>query len=72
MNKPTTIYVCDGYWHDGNDPFCQMVISNGTWDGIEDAKDEAIFFYTEGKPIIGDHGDFVVTSAAVYDYLGDV
>ena len=45
---------------------------NGTWDGIEDAKDEAIFFYTEGKPIIGDHGDFVVTSAAVYDYLGDV
>lgn len=56
-------YVCDGYWTDSNEPFSGMVVSDGEWDGLEDAKDEAIFFYTDGFPVIGDHGDFVITHA---------
>lgn len=62
-DKVQTNYVCDGYWVHDKSPFFGMVISDGTWDGIEDAKDEAIFYYTDGKPVIGDHEDFVVTIA---------
>jgi len=58
------LYNCVGYWKDSNDPFHYMVVADGVWDGIEDAKDERIFYYTDGVlPVIGDHGDFVITSA---------
>jgi len=57
------LYVCDGYWYDTKEPFFGMVVSTGTWDGLEDAKDERIFYYTDGAPIGGDHGEFVITSA---------
>ena len=75
----TTLYVCDGYWNGdpsdffkGDPRFFGMMVSDGTWDEIEDEKDEAIFFYTDGKPVVGDHGEFVITSAEVYAHLGDV
>lgn len=58
-----TLFICDGRWHDNNQTFQGMVVSDGDWDGIEDAKDEQIFFYTDGEPVIGDHGEFVIEHA---------
>jgi hypothetical protein len=54
-------YLCNGYWKDNNESFCGMVVSDQEWDGLEDAKDEKIFFYTDGLPVMGDHGEFVIT-----------
>jgi len=62
------LYVCDGYWHDDGKFFHGMVVSDGTWDGIEDAKDERIFFYTDGNPVVSDHGEFEITIAEEYCY----
>ena len=39
-----------------------MTVALGEWDGIEDAEDERIFYYLDGKPAIGEHSDFVITS----------
>jgi hypothetical protein len=55
------LYSCDGYWNDTKKRFVGMVVSDETWDGLEDHKDEAIFFYTDGLPVLGDHGDFTIT-----------
>jgi len=63
------LYVCDGNWHDDGKFFHGMVVSDGTWDGIEDAKDERIFYYTDGNPVVGDHGEFVITYAEEYTWL---
>ena len=43
-----------------------MVICDGEWDGIEDAEDERIFYYTDGDGVLNDHGDFVVESVSEY------
>lgn len=58
-----TLFICDGRWHDNNETFQGVIVSDGDWDGIEDAKDEQIFFYTDGEPVIGDHGEFVIEHA---------
>jgi len=63
-----TLFICDGRWHDNNETFQGMVVSDGDWDGIEDAKDEQIFFYTDGEPVIGDHGEFVIEHAEEYTH----
>jgi hypothetical protein len=58
------LYNCDGYWKDTKESFTNMIVADGDWDGIEDAKDERIFYYAdENQPIVGDHFDFVITSA---------
>ena len=54
-------YLCNGYWNDSKERFENMIVSDETWDGLEDAKDEEIFFYTDGFPLLGDHGDFTIT-----------
>lgn len=51
----------NGYWIDGNEPFTGMTVALGEWDGIEDAEDESIFYYLDGAPALGQHGDFVIT-----------
>lgn len=56
------LYNCKGHWSDGIE-FDDVIISDGSWNEIEDAIDEGIFYYTDGESIIGDHGDFVVVSA---------
>ena len=56
------LYNCKGHWIDGVE-FDEAIISDGSWNGIEDALDEGIFYYTDGESIIGDHGDFVIVSA---------
>jgi hypothetical protein len=63
-----TLYLCEGYWK-GNptDTFEGRIISDGTWNGKSDYEDEQIFFYTNGSPVMGDQGDFVVTSTEVWD-----
>lgn len=63
-----TLFICDGRWHDNNETFQGMVVSDGYWDGIEDAKDEQIFFYTDGEPVMGDHGEFVIDHAEEWTY----
>jgi hypothetical protein len=40
-----------------------MIVSDGEWDGLEDAKDERIFYYTDGDPVMGNHGEFVIDKA---------
>lgn len=63
-------FSCTGYWTDdgtgGESPsshFNNMIVCDGEWDGVEDAKDERIFFYTDGLPVVGNHGEFVITTA---------
>lgn len=62
-----TKYVCDGFWQDGT-PFEGMVVAFEAWDGIEDAEDETIAYYLDGGPILGDHGDFTITTAKLWAY----
>ena len=40
--------------------FDGMVLALECWDGEEDAEDEGIFFYLDGAPALGDHGDFYI------------
>ena len=63
-----TLFICDGRWHDNNETFQGVIVSDGDWDGIEDAKDEQIFFYTDGEPVMGDHGEFVIEHAEEYTH----
>ena len=57
------LHNCKGYWNDTKLKFDGVIISDETWNETEDALDEAIFYYTDGESIIGDHGDFVIVSA---------
>jgi hypothetical protein len=61
IQAKTKLYLCNGYWTDTKETFSGMVVSDGEWDGLEDAKDERIFFYTDGFPVLGEHQDFVIT-----------
>ena len=63
-----TLYICDGFWNDDGKFFHGVIISNGHWDGAEDDGDEQIFFYTDGEPVMGDHGEFVITDAKECGY----
>lgn len=56
------LWYCQGYWNDSRKPMT-CLICDGEWDGIEDAADEHITFYTEGEPVVGNHGEFTVTEA---------
>jgi hypothetical protein len=51
----------NGYWVGNSEPFEDVTVALGDWDGVEGADDESIFFYLNGAPIIGNHGDFVIT-----------
>jgi hypothetical protein len=54
----------NGHWNDTKQPFYGMWVTEDTWDGVEDEHDEEIFYYMDGAPIIGDHGDFTITEIA--------
>ena len=62
-----TKYVCSGFWHDGT-RFDNMIVATDTWDGIEDAEDELISFYLDDEPILGDHWDFTIETAELWEY----
>jgi len=64
------VYVCDGYWKSNPElgmtniePFTNHLVSDTEWNGVEDAEDARIFYYTEGLPVVGDHGEFVIMVA---------
>jgi hypothetical protein len=65
MNKYKT-YLADGYWEDDtNKDILSVLLSDNSWDGIEDEEDRKIFYYTDGKPVkIGDviSDGFVITN----------
>lgn len=67
MAKRGKLWVCNGYWKEStHNPFEGMVVCDAEWDENEDWEDDRIFFYTDGNAVIGDHGDFVLTSAEEY------
>jgi hypothetical protein len=59
------LWYCQGYWNDDHKPMT-FLVCDGEWDGIDDGADERISFYTDGEPVIGDHGEFTVTEAEEY------
>jgi hypothetical protein len=59
------LWYCQGYWNDDQKPMT-VLVCDGEWDGIEDGADQRISFYTDGKPVMGDHGDFTVTHSEEY------
>lgn len=63
--KQGKLWYCQGYWNDSRKPMTCLVC-DGEWDGIEDDADAQISFYTEGEPVIADHGEFTVTEAEPY------
>jgi hypothetical protein len=54
-------YICDGYWNDTKESFFGMIVADYEWNLIEDAQDEKIFYYTDGLPVIGNHGEFTIS-----------
>ena len=67
MTKRGKLWVCEGYWKESKDmPFSDMVVCDAEWDEAEDWVDDRIFFYTDGNEGVGDHRDFVLTSAQEY------
>ena len=61
------LFLCDGHWNTGEE-FYGMVVCSGSWNGKADHVDEGIFYYTDGEPVIGQHSDFVFTTA---ELMGD-
>ena len=57
------LYICKGFWNDNGDTFEGMLVDSETWNGIEDLRDEKIYFYAEGGDIIGEHDEFTITHA---------
>ena len=58
-----TLFLCNGKWNGDGTKFEGMVVADGEWNGIADAADEKIFYYTDGLPVLGDHGDFTIEAA---------
>jgi len=57
-------YEVEGRWEEGTDVFA-VLFSDDSWDGVEDAEDERIFYYTDGEPVkVGDvvADGFVITN----------
>jgi hypothetical protein len=56
-----------GYWTDAP-ILTQVCVALEEWDGVEDAEDEGIFYYMDGKPLAPGMtiaGNFVVTGVNV-------
>jgi|TARA_R110000822_G_scaffold13633_1_gene48298 hypothetical protein len=58
-------YKCNGYWVDDPDQIIEVVVSSESWDGLEDGKDNRVFYYMDNQPLfVGSFiaEDFIVTS----------
>ena len=53
--------IVNGYWIESKEPFKGMVVALGSWDEVEDAEDESIFYYLDGREPLGEHDEFVIT-----------
>lgn len=61
----SNLKTISGHWIDQPETNYTVLVSLGSWDGVEDEKDRNIFFYTDGDPIkVGDivAGDFIITA----------
>jgi hypothetical protein len=65
MPKYKKLYA-HGYWNDTRVPFDYMVVCPDSWDEVEDAEDEEIFYYLDGSRALGNHGDFTITKTEEY------
>lgn len=50
MTKQKTVEVT-GYWIDEPEHIFDVTVALGTWDGVEDAQDESIFYYMDNEPL---------------------
>lgn len=60
----SNLQTISGHWLDQPETNYTVLVSLGSWDGVEDDIDQKIFFYTDGDPIkVGDivAGDFIIT-----------
>jgi hypothetical protein len=51
-------YSVNGFWHDDGARFDGYIVAAGVWDGV--TNDDDIFYYLEGAPVLGDHGEFTI------------
>ena len=50
--KKNKVVECAGYWEwDADKTVYEVTIALGSWDEIEDAEDERIFYYMDGDPL---------------------
>lgn len=51
MKKYNAVY-CSGYWEwDAEKTIYEVKIALDSWDEVEDAEDETIFYYMDGDPL---------------------
>ena len=63
-------YKCTGFWLPENTDeqkinFMDVLVAKGDWDGIEDADDECVFFYMDGKEL--KRGDIIADEFVVIE-----
>ena len=56
------LYICKGYWKDTKEEIDGVTICSTSNDDVVE-NDDDIFYYAIGVPVLGDHGDFVITFA---------
>lgn len=60
------LYSCKGYWKDNNEEIDNVTICSSKFDDVAE-NDDDIFYYAINEPVLGDHGDFVITFAERID-----
>ena len=60
------LYSCKGYWKENNQEIDDMTICSSEFDDMDEFDDD-IFYYAINEPVLGDHGDFVITFAERID-----
>ena len=64
-----TVKYCDGYYADEPERIYTVAIALESWDGVEDAEDESIFYYMDGKPL--KVGDIISDGYVIVDIEGE-
>ena len=60
------LYSCKGYYKDDNQEIDDVTICSSKFDDVAE-NDDDIFYYAINEPVLGDHGDFVITLAERID-----
>lgn len=70
MLKYKTVW-CEGYWEDSPENVYEVKIALGSWDEVEDAEDEGIFYYMDEEPLMAGitlADGFVITKAGEHNH----
>ena len=67
-------YKCTGFWLDDHQyktkvDFMDVLVAKGDWDGEDDADDERIFYYMDGREL--NVGDIISDGFVVIEIEGD-